>query len=209
MRRVPERSGTGARSWATRSPARPVRSGPSSPGSTAFWHRHVVTRKYWETRRDGKGNTSRVDRQERVAERTSDLPFLVHDATGSVLVYPGHTEPEGAQKVLDRFERDDDRADRTEIRVGSFAMSLPGGSGSGTYGYQYQEWVLAPGRQVFVSGEASDANGELAISQPSVISTKSETELLDRERLRQRWFMVAAAVLGVAGVVLFVIGLVR
>ncbi len=192
-----------------------TQSGPAGPlrselaHAEGVWHRHVVTRKYWVTQRDGKGNSRRVDREEQMAERVSEQPFVVGDATGSVVVYPENIRPEGAQKVLDRFEQDQDRADRGEIRIGSFAMALPNLSGSGTYGYRYEEWVLGPGARVFVAGEASDARGELGIDRTSVISTRSEAELLARERNRQRWSTVAAAVLALAGVVLLVVGVLR
>ncbi|WP_020573123.1 E3 ubiquitin ligase family protein [Actinopolymorpha alba] len=172
----------------------------------SVWHRHVVTRKYWETRRDSKGNTRRVNRSERVAERTSDLPFVVQDATGVVPVYPGAVQADGAQKVLDRFDRDSDGG-RTNIQLGGFRLSLPRSGRSGTYGYQYKEWVLRPGQRVFVLGEASDGNGELAITEPSIISTRSEAELIQSARSQQTLFTIATVAGAIAGPVLLVLGL--
>ncbi|NYH89556.1 GIDE domain-containing protein [Actinopolymorpha rutila] len=169
------------------------------------WHRHVVTRKYSETRRDSKGGTRRVSRTEVMSEHASDQPFLVQDVTGVVTVYPGSVDVDGAQKVLDRFERDPGEGPTT-IQLGKFRMSIPSDD-SGTEGYQYEEWVLRPGRQVYVLGEASDGSGELALIRPSIVSTRTEAELLTRSRSRQRTFTIAAVVAAAVGVASAVVGM--
>ncbi|MGW5358818.1 GIDE domain-containing protein [Actinopolymorpha pittospori] len=156
------------------------------------WHRHVVTRKYWHTDHDSNGRPERVEREEQVAERSSGAGFLVTDPSGAVLVHPGKTRPDGALKVVDRFE--------------------PGNAPNGdpdTIGYHYEEWALAPGEQVYVLGEASDATGELAIVEPSIISTRSEVDLLRRTRLHEKAFSVATAAGVVLGPVLILVGALR
>ncbi len=172
------------------------------------WHRHVVTRKYWENRRDSRGNTRRVTRTEVMSEHTSNQPFLVQDTTGVVTVHPGSVAVDGAQKVLDRFERDTGDNDRATLQLGKFRMSIPAAD-SGTEGYQYEEWVLRPGRRAYVLGEASDVSGELALTEPTIISTRTEAELLTRSRSRQRVFTIAAVVAAVGGVVSAAVGLVQ
>jgi hypothetical protein len=188
--------------------------GPAGPLTSELakvdcvWHRHVVTRKYWETRRDSKGNTRRVTRTEVMSEHTSDQPFLVQDTTGVVTVHPGSVAVDGAQKVLDRFERDTGENNTATLQLGKFRMSIPTGD-SGTEGYQYEEWVLRPGRRAYVLGEASDESGELALTEPSIISTRTEAELLARSRSRERLCTVAAVVAAVGGVASVVVGLVQ
>lgn len=168
------------------------------------WHRHVVTRKYWETRRDSKGSTRRVSRTEIMSQHTSGQPFLVQDPSGVVTVYPGGVLVDGAQKVLDRFERDTGGG-ATTLQLGKFRMSIPSDD-SGTDGYQYEEWVLRPGRRVYVLGEASDATGELAVTEPQIVSTRTEAELLARSRSRQRTFTIAALVAAAVGLASAVVG---
>ncbi|MFD2079994.1 E3 Ubiquitin ligase [Actinopolymorpha cephalotaxi] len=172
------------------------------------WHRHVVTRKYWETRRDSKGGTRRVTRTEVMSKHSSGQSFLVRDPSGVVTVYPADVLVDGAQKVLDRFERDTGGNETATLQLGKFRMSIPTGD-SGTDGYQYEEWVLRPGRLVYVLGEANDESGELAVTDPSIVSTRTEAELLARSHSRQRAFTIAALVAAAGGVVSIVVGLVQ
>ncbi|WP_116949447.1 GIDE domain-containing protein [Jiangella endophytica] len=176
------------------------------------WHKHVVTRKYWETerKRDSNGNyrNRRVEKKEKVADRESEQPFLVTDETGSVLVHPSRGV-EGVEQIVDRFEPHDEKEERTELSIGSFSLSLPKTQREGTIGYQYEEWVLEPGRKVYVLGEAGDASGELAIEAPTLISTKDEETLLRESRSKQRLFLLGATVAAVAGIALIVIGVLR
>jgi hypothetical protein len=173
------------------------------------WHKHVVSRKYWETRRvrdsDGDYRTRRVESWERVAERQSDQPFTLVDQTGSVGVHAGGKEPDGREQVVDRFEPSNEQRG-TELRFGGFSLNLGGGR-EGTIGYKYEEWVLRPGRRLYVLGEATDASGSIVMTNPSIISTKDEQQLIQEARTSQRWLTIGGAVAGVAGVVLIVVGL--
>lgn len=181
-------------------------------GTECVWHRHVITRKYWETRRDDDGNRRRVERQETMADTTVGPPFLVADGTGSTLVDPAGTRPEGVQKVVDRFERENQRQHKTELKIGNFSLSLPSTPREGTLGYRYEEWVLKPGARLYVLGEASDASGEICVGKPSesgpfIISTKNEQDLIQENRRNQKVLTVAGAVLAPLGVLFLVIGL--
>lgn len=173
------------------------------------WHKHVVSRKHWETRRerdnDGNYHTRRVESWERVAERRSDQPFTVVDETGSVAVLAGTREPDGVEQVVDRFEPSNEQQG-TQLSFGGFNLNL-GGAREGTIGYKYEEWVLRPGRRLYVLGEANDANGQITIANPSIISTKDEQQLIQESRSSQRWLSIGGAVAAVAGVVLIVVGL--
>lgn len=170
------------------------------------WHKHVVSRKYWETRRerdsDGDYHTRRVESWERVAERRSDQPFLVVDQTGSVGVLAGSREPDGLEQVVDRFEPSNERQG-TQLSFGGFSLNLGGGR-EGTIGYKYEEWVLRPGRRLYVLGEANDAGGPITIANPSIISTKDEQQLIQEARSSQRWLTIGGIVASAAGVVLVI-----
>ena len=193
---------------------------PSSSGvlkseisaTECVWHKHVVTRKFWETerRRDSNGDyrNRRVEKKEKVADRESEQAFLITDETGSILVHPGKAV-EGADKVVDRFEPEDEKEERTELSIGSFSLSLPKTRREGTIGYEYEEWVLKPGRKLYVLGEAGDASGDLAIEAPSLVSTKDEETLLRETQSKQRLFLLGGVVAAVVGVVLIVIDVLR
>lgn len=176
------------------------------------WHKHVVTRRFWETERErgsnGNYRNRRVEKEEKVANRESEQPFLVTDETGSVLVHPGRAI-EGIDKVVDRFEPHAEEEERTELSIGSFSLSLPKTQREGTIGYQYEEWVLKPGQQLYVLGEVGDASGELAIDGPTLITTKNEETLMRQSRSKQRLFGLIGAVAAVAGIALIVIGVLR
>ncbi|GAA1900052.1 E3 ubiquitin ligase family protein [Streptomyces sodiiphilus] len=178
-------------------------------GTACVWHRHTVTHKYWETTTDSEGNRKRQERSSVVSQHISGSPFAVRDDTGEITVDPAKNRVDGAEKVLDRFER----GGRTgaELRIGSLSVPLTSGGGD-TIGYQHEEWVLPAGRRLYVLGEVSDAGGSLVIGEPEdgghfIVSTRSEEELV-RSGLRQSTGLrVAAACCAGLGVVLLVLGL--
>jgi hypothetical protein len=176
-------------------------------GTECVWHKHVVTRKYWETaRRDNSGSYSsrRVERKERVTEHESGEPFLVNDETGTVKVHPGKAL-EHMRRVVNRFEPYEENQQGTKLSVGKFSLTLPTRRREGTIGYEYEEWVLEPGTQVYVLGEANDTSGKIVIDQPSLVSTKSEEELMRDARSKQKFHTVAGGIGVVAGVAFLLI----
>jgi hypothetical protein len=171
------------------------------------WHKHKITHKYWETTRDSHGNRKRQQRSKVVSRHASTDPFLVQDATGTIEVAP-HKGINGADKVLDRFEKDSG-GNSKQLSIGSLSLSLP--SSNSSIGYQHEEWALLPGRQLFVHGEASDAQGTLVIGPPAdgglyLVSTRSQEQLLKSENGRMKGFGIGAAVAAVAGLVLLLVG---
>ncbi|MDB1087638.1 GIDE domain-containing protein [Streptomyces sp. ACA25] len=173
------------------------------------WHRHRVTHKYWEIRTDNEGNRRRQESTRVVSQHASAQPFRVEDATGAIVIEPGKREVDGAEKILDRFERDTG-ASTGELRIGSLSLSLP--SNSGSIGYQHEEWALAEGRRLYVHGEATDAGGSLRIGAPAeggvfLISTRSQEELVRSENRKLRGFGAGAVVAAAAGLVLSAVGL--
>lgn len=180
--------------------------------TTCVWHRHVVTRRYWDTeqRRDSDGDyhTRRVERDERVAERESESPFLVRDATGAIAVHPAGSMDD-MEQVMERFEPVDEQNDRLELSLGKFNLSLPSNRREGTIGYRYEEWVLRPDRSLYVLGEAADATGQLAVAKPQLISTKDEQTLVTGNERKRRMLLIGAGAAAVIGLALLVVGLVR
>ncbi|MEV7087697.1 GIDE domain-containing protein [Streptomyces sp. NPDC093085] len=178
-------------------------------GLECVWHRHRITRKYEETYRDSEGNRKRRTRTQVLSEHSSSTAFFVRDATGQVVIHPGEHEVVGAEKVLDRFDAHSRGGHRLEIGP----LSLDLGGGDGTIGFQREEWLVRPGSPFYVHGEATDADGGLAVTAPAegglfIMSVKSEKELLRRENNKVLGFGIGTAVTAVAGAVLLVLGII-
>jgi hypothetical protein len=174
------------------------------------WHRHVVRRKYEATTTDAQGRRQRTTRTETVAELASSAPFRLRDSSGLVLVDPAGVVPDRPEQVVNRFESRPPGAGGFDVSL--FGITLSSNGGDSTLGYEYEEWVVRPGRRLYVLGEASDRSGRLVVGKPSkgpyVVSTRSEEELVGHARTRQRLAAIGSAVAGVAGVVLLVAGLI-
>lgn len=190
-------------------PQGPLRSEVS--GSECVWHRHTVTRHYEEVRRDSEGRRRTSKRREKMADSTTRDPFVLRDAAGEILVVPVGGVRD-ARKSVSEFRDTDRREETTDIRLGSFSLSLPRESRGGTLGYEYEEWVLPAGTKVFVSGEVVDRGGQLEVRAPEdgelIVSTRSEDELLEESRGHEKlntllgWGGLAlGAALAVAGLV--------
>lgn len=180
----------------------------------AVWHRHRVTRHYEQVRRDSEGRRRTSKRTEKVADNSTREPFLLRDDTGEITVVPVDGVRH-AHKSVSEFKESEQRGGATEIALGSFSLSLPRESG-GTLGYEYEEWVLAPGTRVFVSGDVIDRNGHLEVRAPEggklLVSTRSEEELLEsgrgdekRNTLLGYGSLGLGAILAVAGVVVWLV----
>lgn len=179
-------------------------------GTKCIWHRHTVQRRYKEVYYSG-GDRKVRQRTETVAALTSEQPFSVVDDTGAVLVSPQGTDPDGAEKVISRFERNTNRSTGPTI----FGIQLPGLNQDDTIGYEYTEWVLRAGARLYVHGEASDRSGELAFGKPEdglfLISTRTEDEIKASNVRKQKLLAfggLGAAALGVALLVLAVLAVV-
>jgi hypothetical protein len=174
------------------------------------WHRHIVRRKYESVTTDAQGRRQRSTRTETVAELSSSAPFHLRDASGRVLVDPAGADPDRPEQVVNRFEPRPPGSGAFDVSL--FGISLSGNGRDSTLGYEYEEWVVRPGRRLYVLGEASDRSGRLVVGKPSkgpyVVSTRSEEELAGNARTQQRLAAIGAAVAGVAGVVLLVAGLI-
>lgn len=176
------------------------------------WFKYRIDRHYEVVEyRDGKRH--RRKRTERVAEHTSQQGYAVIDDEGRTIgVDPGGTEPDGPEQTVSRFEPHQGRDSGMEL----FGFRLPPllGRGDTTIGYDYKEWVIRPGRRLYVLGEVHDRIGPLVIGKPSgeghfIISTRSEEELRDSRVKRHKLLavsVIASAVLGVGFLVAGMVG---
>jgi hypothetical protein len=181
-------------------------------GTECVWHSHRVQRRYKHYDRDSHGRTRVTTRTETVAEHTAGHGFaLIRDGL-TIGLDTGGQRPDGVEQVTDRFEEA-----RREPGPGGIMGVLGALAGAGrddTIGYQYTEWVLRPGTPMYVLGEVHDATGPLVIGrptdrkQPFVMSTRSEEQLTESARTRQRWLAITGAGLAAVGLVLVPLGLV-
>ncbi|PXY32257.1 GIDE domain-containing protein [Prauserella muralis] len=171
------------------------------------WYRYEVHRQYETVEyRDGKRRRSR--RTEKVAGHTSWEGFaLIDDERRTIGVDPTGTNPDGAEQTVNRFE-----PHRGGGGVEVFGVRLPdfvAGGGSTTIGFDYKEWVIRPGRRLYILGEVHDRIGPLVIGKPDngghfLISTRTEQQLRDSRVKRHKLLaagVVASTLLGVGLVV--------
>ncbi|WP_110180401.1 GIDE domain-containing protein [Nocardioides solisilvae] len=174
------------------------------------WYRQKVTRKYEEVRRDSDGNRRVEQREEVMTDHHSDKAFFVVDETGRIPVVPDKSV-QGARKVLSEFRQAEGGGGSSRLTFGSFSLDLPSGNRGGTLGYEYEEWVLPEGAQLFVCGEAVDRGGRLSVRKPQsgklVLTTRTEEELVEGAEKRFRWAALGGIAAAVGAVVALVVAL--
>lgn len=198
-----------------------VRTGPGGPLTSQMtdtkcaWHRHKVERKYREKYRDSDGDKrTRTKTETLTSHRTTDL-FYVEDATGKTLVRPSVIVHK-PKKVLDEFE--EPKAKKTSqgggflATIGNIAKDMM--DDENTIGFRRREWVLKDGARIYVLGEASDADGELVVGEPSdgsklLITTQTEEQMSEEKGKQGALFTIGGGVAALAGVVLVAISVVQ
>lgn len=187
---------------ATPGPGGPLTSPLSS--RECVWYRATVTEHYWDTEHrtdaQGRSTTDRVRRTRQVSNDNSSSPFTLTDGSGSVTVDPRDGRIDRPEKARDEFQ---DRPREGLLKELVF--------GSRTIGYQHEEWLIAPGTQLFVNGAVVQRGDGVALARPPdggdlLVSTRSEEELLAATRRAATGWMVGAGVLAVAGLVALVAG---
>lgn len=181
--------------------AEPRPDGPLSSqltGTPCVWYRYVVTRHYEHvTHQNGRRRVRRGT--ETLTETNSWESFGMRDDRGQLIgVDPGGTRIDQPQRVVKEFEP------HRPSGPTMFGVQLPNAFGrNGTTGYTYEEWIVEPGRRLYVLGEVNDRAGSLMIGKPDdgghfIISTRSEQEIREHRRKRHRAlsFAVPAAALG-------------
>lgn len=177
-------------------PEGPLRS--QLTGSQCVWYRYVVTRHYEHvTHQNGRRRVRR--RAEQLTETNSWESFGLRDSQGQLIgVDPGGSQIDEPQQTVQEFEP------HRPSGPTMFGLQLPNAFGrNGTTGYTYEEWIVPPGRRLYVLGEVNDRAESLMIGKPAdgghfIVSTRSEQELRDHRRKRHRKlsFAVLAAALG-------------
>ena len=184
-------------------------------GERCVYYDYTVEREYEETYEETNSETkekvTKTRRQsETVSHNTRRVPFRVDDGTGAIAV-----EPEGADidsvQTLERFEQATGHG-AGMFQIGSVSISwdpTPIG-GRRTLGYKYRERALAVGANVFVLGQATDANGKLTVAKPPdgrsfIVSLKTREQLIGSARSAVQWLLYGAIGMDVLGLVLILL----
>lgn len=190
---------------------RPIKS--EIAGAECVYYAMKVARKYEETYyitdKDGRRMRQTRTATEILASNRRSVPFYVNDGTGRIKVDPGKAEII-AEKILSRFEPH--TGSGGVIRIGSFSFNIPSGFMGGdrrTLGYSFEEEAILTGRDVYVLGEVSDADGELCIQRAPeqgkfIVSAKSEEELTGQIQKEITLMIVGSILCAIAGVVLII-----
>jgi hypothetical protein len=141
--------------------------------------------------------------KETVAENRQWVPFLVHDQSGHVPVYPEGAHFE-ARKVLDRYEREDSN---NLFGIPGLDINI-GFGGNRTLGYEIRENVIPVDAPVFVAGPIND-NGQIARNNHHgvIVSHRPENALRQDWGKRERRQLIGAAIAaGLGALSLFAAG---
>jgi hypothetical protein len=182
-------------------------------GKPAAWFRSVVTEEYleWEetaspavvAKSVGGKDAAPVRPDRRLVERKRVLEehrfdgyLVVDDGGGRVSVDLDGTDVEDAQHVVDRLDRDErHRAGRP-----------------GRVGVHHTEWIVAPGTELTVVGEARHRDGTVVVADPKgkaplLVSTRTGDELASGAERTSVALRAGAAVVGLLGLALVVVGI--
>jgi hypothetical protein len=178
-----------------------------------------VTREYEETYWEQDSNGNQVQRTRRgsesVASNRRSLPFLVRDATGTILV-----EPDGAsfvdEKVFSQFEQGARSGSPYSFGRFSFdASPFMAAGGRRTIGFRFEESAIPVGRAVYVLGEVIDRNSRLRMAKPDqkgksfIVSLKSEEEMKKGAQAGAKGLSIASLVLAILGIAVLAFGIFR
>lgn len=180
-------------------------------GTPCVWYRTSVSRRYHEHRGGGNGG-GRQTRTRVVSQQESPAPFAIRDRSGVVSILPEGANVIGESKSVDRFEPyhpgqrlagEGSLADRAV----SIGLNLLSRNDHDTIGYEYREWIIREGTNLYVrAGAMRDHSGRAWLQKPAsgpyLISTKSEAALTKRSRLTMLIAASAGAAALVAGLAL-------
>jgi hypothetical protein len=180
--------------------------------------RTIVTREYKETYYETDPRTKQQvaktrNKTQTLSDSSRMTHFWVEDSTGRVLVNPKGAKLD-LEQVADKYEPWTPSILST-ITLGNFAFNLGQFLRSpDTLGYRFEEKILPLDRPVYILGAASDSTGQLMIQDPGgisrfIISLKSEEQLVRSTSRSLKFLMIGAAILGLAGLVLLVLGLAK
>ncbi|HWH14001.1 MAG TPA: GIDE domain-containing protein [Miltoncostaeaceae bacterium] len=173
--------------------------------SPCVWYRTRTSVRTRRTSRDSEGRTRTTQSDQTLSDETSKTPFMLVDASGAVPLDPDGASIDQPREVADRFERG---APSVSVRIGPVTL---GGDGD-VIGYRYEEWVIREGDPLYVLGGAHGDAERPEVRKPRdgqyLISLRSEEELMESAGKWGTVFVLSAAALAVAALVLAVLGVV-
>lgn len=179
-------------------------------GTPCVWYRTSVSRRYHERR--GGGNNRNQTRTRVVSQQESPAPFVIRDRSGAATIRPEGANVIGESRSVNRFEpyypgQPTAGAGSLAERAVSLGLNLLTQSDHDTIGYEYREWIIRAGTNLYVrAGAMRDHTGHAWLQKPAsgpyLISTKSEATLTRRSRLTMLIASIAGAVALVAGLAL-------
>jgi hypothetical protein len=181
-------------------------------GRPAAWYRAVVTEEYleWEDTTSPsvpakvvggedqapvRPDRHLVERKRILEEHRSEGHLVVEDGGCAVHVDLDGRDVEDAMQVLDRLDRDEHH------RAGK----------PGRVGVHHAEWVVAPGTELTVVGEASRRDGTVVVGEPTgkaplLVSTRTGDQLASSARRTSTAMRGGAIATAALGVVLLLVG---
>lgn len=176
-------------------------------GTECVWHRHEVVRHYRHVHYNTNGRRQESKRREGVAGHTSTEGYALRDGQGVLIgVDPNGTAPDRPEQVVSRFEPYQPQGPNL------FGVQLPKlFDTNNTIGYEYKEWVIRPGQQLYVLGEVHDKIGPLVIGKPEaaghfIISTRGEDELRKQRGTQHKLLSIGVLVAAPLGLVVTIVG---
>lgn len=151
--------------------------GSDSPLKSEFakvdcvWYSNEVRRVYEvekkETDDEGKEVITTKKKEEVVSDSKRETEFWINDGTGKIYVsFDGLNFDR--EEVFDQYKPYEEvKSQGYKIRIHDVIIDVGGhSSGSRTLGYKYSEKALPVGKDVFITGDAKDADGKLKLYQP-------------------------------------------
>ena len=183
-------------------------------GRPAAWFHSIVTEEYLEWEETTSSSVAHksvggeehapvrpdrrlVERSRVLEEHRSEGHLVIDDGTGPVRIDLGGRDPEDVPQVLDRLERDRRHRPGKPGRVGT----------------KHDEWLIAPGTELTVIGEARHRDGAVVITDPEgkaplLVSTRTGDEIAGSAKRQSVGLRGGAIAAGVLGALLVVVGVV-
>ena len=182
-----------------------------------IYYKAQVIHKYerLEEKRDSNGKINRrwVSRSETVQDNEQWADgWGLKDSTGFIEVDASKAKLHH-EKLLSKHEQGNNPPQGLNVNLGGLKLNIGGGTSSNNYrskGYEYLEYGIRVGTDLYVLGDANDRDGVLRVSkptdrkQPFIVSTKSEDELVATAGSKAKSAKIGAYVcwgLGAAGVI--------
>jgi len=153
------------------------------------YYKSVVEHKYEreENKKDSQGNmrkqwvkhTDIVSQNERWADG-----FGIKDSSGFIEIDANSSQLD-TEQLHSNFEKGEPTQSGMNLKIGGVSINFGSSNkGTRTIGYNYKEVGIRMNSKLYVLGDANDRDGSLIVSkpkdksQPFIVSTKSEDELL-------------------------------